>query len=75
MSSRHAVRRSYWVRGTRYALIMGESVEKLRIPVASCWGIRSEPDFAMVDRRRLARAIRREVISIREAIGDLEAAL
>lgn len=73
MSSRHAVRRSYWLPRSRYAVIMEETVVNLAIPVRSCWGIRAEPGFAMLDRRCLARYIRREVLSIRRDIDALEA--
>lgn len=73
MSSRHAVRRGYWLPRSRYAVIAEQSVQQLQIPVRSCWGIRAEPGFAVVDRRRLARAIRREVLSIQRDITALEA--
>jgi hypothetical protein len=75
MSSRYAVRRGCWHPRSRYAVITEQSVLQLKIPVDSCWGIRAEPGFALVDRRRLARHIRREVLSIGEAIDDLKATL
>ncbi len=57
---------------TRFAIIPETTVVEWRIPVSVLWGIRAKRGFAMIDRRRLARQIRREVVSIRADIAQLE---
>lgn len=75
MSSRHAVRRSRWISRTRFALIESRELLNLSMPIGTCWGMRAKPGFSVVDRRCLARYIRREVLSIQRDIDSLKAQL
>lgn len=72
MTSRFHPRRSVRMPRTRFAIIPETTVVEWRIPVSVLWGIRAKRGFAMIDRRRLARQIRREVVSIRADIAQLE---
>lgn len=59
--------------GTKYALISHEVAEQLAVPLCCLpeFGL-AKRNYCLVDRRRLARQIRREYMSLRYAIELLE---
>jgi hypothetical protein len=72
MTSRFAARSSLTVPGTKFAMVDGMQVREFAIPNRSILLYSINRDTALVDRRRLARAIRRYCRSVQDDIEALE---
>jgi hypothetical protein len=72
MTSRFAARSSLNAPGTKFAMVDGMQLREFAIPRRSVRHYSVNRDIALVDRRRLARAIRRYCQSVRDDIEDLE---